>query len=64
MFNCSKNKFDKKKMKGIFFASLIQTGKYIGAGLAVIGCAGAGAGKLNILIYNLIMNKRRNEENI
>ena len=37
-------------MKSVFFAFLTQTGKYIGAGLAVIGCAGARAGILNILI--------------
>jgi F0F1-type ATP synthase membrane subunit c/vacuolar-type H+-ATPase subunit K len=31
-------------MKSIFFSSITTAGKYIGAGLATIGCAGAGIG--------------------
>jgi F0F1-type ATP synthase membrane subunit c/vacuolar-type H+-ATPase subunit K len=31
-------------MKSIFYSSITTASKYIGAGLAVIGCAGAGIG--------------------
>jgi len=46
-------------MKSIFFSSVTTTGKYIGAGLATIGCAGAGAG-IGIVFGALVLGISRN----
>ena len=46
-------------MKSIFFSSVTTTGKYIGAGLATIGCAGAGAG-IGIVFGSLVLGISRN----
>ena len=49
----------KKNMKSIFFSSITTAGKYIGAGLATIGCAGAGAG-IGIVFGALVLGISRN----
>jgi F-type H+-transporting ATPase subunit c len=46
-------------MKSIFFTAITTTGKYIGAGLATIGCAGAGAG-IGIVFGSLVLGMSRN----
>jgi F0F1-type ATP synthase membrane subunit c/vacuolar-type H+-ATPase subunit K len=43
-------------MKSIFFSSITTAGKYIGAGLATIGCAGAGAG-IGIVMMAASLNR-------
>ena len=45
-------------MKSIFFTAITTTGKYIGAGLATIGCAGAGAG-IGIVFGALVLGISR-----
>jgi len=46
-------------MKSIFFTAITTTGKFIGAGLATIGCAGAGAG-IGIVFGSLVLGISRN----
>jgi F-type H+-transporting ATPase subunit c len=46
-------------MKSIFFLSITGAGKFIGAGLATIGCAGAGAG-IGIVFASLVLGVSRN----
>src|ERR1700761_5036820 len=48
-----------KKMKSIFFISMTSAAKFIGAGLATIGCAGAGAG-IGIVFGALVLGISRN----
>ena len=47
-----------KKMKSIFFISMTSAAKFIGAGLATIGCAGAGAG-IGIVFGALVLGISR-----
>ncbi len=46
-------------MKSIFYLSITAAGKYIGAGLSVIGCAGAGVG-IGIVFGALVIGISRN----
>ena len=46
-------------MKSIFFISMTSAAKFIGAGLATIGCAGAGAG-IGIVFGALVLGISRN----
>jgi len=46
-------------MKSIFFLTITTAGKFIGAGLATIGCAGAGAG-IGIVFGALVLGISRN----
>lgn len=46
-------------MKSIFFLAITTAGKSIGAGLATIGCAGAGAG-IGIVFGSLVLGISRN----
>ncbi|HXN54605.1 MAG TPA: ATP synthase subunit C family protein [Mycoplasmatales bacterium] len=46
-------------MKSIFFSAITIAGKSIGAGLATIGCAGAGAG-IGIVFGALVLGISRN----
>ena len=46
-------------MKSIFFSAITIAGKSIGAGLATIGCAGAGAG-IGIVFSSLVLGVSRN----
>jgi F-type H+-transporting ATPase subunit c len=46
-------------MKSIFFSAITTTGKYIGAGLATIGCVGAGAG-IGVVFGALVLGISRN----
>jgi F-type H+-transporting ATPase subunit c len=56
----NKNYINKhKKMKSIFFISMTSAAKFIGAGLATIGCAGAGAG-IGIVFGALVLGISRN----
>ena len=48
-----------KRMKSIFFSAITIAGKSIGAGLATIGCAGAGAG-IGIVFGALVLGISRN----
>ena len=54
-----KEKQTKKTMKSIFFISMTSAAKFIGAGLATIGCAGAGAG-IGIVFGALVLGISRN----
>jgi len=45
-------------MKSIFFISMTSAAKFIGAGLATIGCAGAGAG-IGIVFGALVLGISR-----
>ena len=44
LYALNKKKTKQNTMKSIFFISMTSAAKFIGAGLATIGCAGAGAG--------------------
>ena len=46
-------------MKSIFFSAITIAGKSIGAGLATIGCSGAGAG-IGIVFGALVLGISRN----
>jgi F-type H+-transporting ATPase subunit c len=54
-----KKKHTHNTMKSIFFISMTSAAKFIGAGLATIGCAGAGAG-IGIVFGALVLGISRN----